>query len=192
MKRIIKFTIAMLPAAMLLVGCGTTGEATDEDQQAAAAAAAAEAQRAKEAEAAAAAAETATAEPMQTAEPQKMDPFEDPNNMLSVRVVFFDFDSSAIRDDALAVIKAHSDYLAENSSVNFTLEGHTDERGTREYNLALGERRADAVRRMMIANGVSPSQIRVVSYGEERPAVMGHDEDAWSQNRRAEIVYANR
>ena len=69
------------------------------------------------------------------------------------------------------------------------MEGHADERGTREYNLALGERRADAVRRVLLANGVAASQIKVVSYGEERPAALGHNEDAWALNRRAELVY---
>ena len=122
----------------------------------------------------------------------KLDPFEDPDNLLSKRVVYFDFDSSTVKEDALPIIRAHADYLAANSQVHFTLEGHTDERGTREYNLALGERRADAVRRLLIANGVSPSQVKVVSYGEERPAVLGHDESAWRMNRRAEFVYANR
>jgi peptidoglycan-associated lipoprotein len=125
-------------------------------------------------------------------QPQEVDPFSDPNNLLSKTVVYFDFDSSSIRNDALPIVKAHADYLADNSNVSFTLEGHADERGTREYNLALGERRADAVRRLLVANGVSPAQIKVVSYGEERPAVLGHDEDAWAMNRRAEFVYSNR
>ncbi len=194
MKKVItKITLAAVPAIflllMLLAGCGTTGEV--EDQASAETSASATTETSDSAAASAASDQTASAQPMES-QMQQMDPFEDPNNLLSHRVVYFDFDSSSIRDDALPVIRAHADYLASNSQVSFTLEGHADERGTREYNLALGERRADAVRRMLIANGVSPAQVRVVSYGEERPAVLGHDESAWSMNRRAELVYANR
>jgi peptidoglycan-associated lipoprotein len=193
MKVITRMTLATVPAVflllMLLAGCGTTGEVED---QASAETSASAATETSDASASAADDQMASAQPMEPQTQQQMDPFEDPNNLLSQRVVYFDFDSSAIRDDALPVIRAHADYLASNSQVNFTLEGHADERGTREYNLALGERRADAVRRLLIANGVSPAQVRVVSYGEERPAVLGHDESAWSMNRRAELVYANR
>jgi peptidoglycan-associated lipoprotein len=193
MKVNTKMTRATVPAIFLLLlilaGCGTTGEV--EDQASAQTSASASTDTADSASASAASDQSASAQPMES-ESRQMDPFEDPNNLLSQRVVYFEFDSSAIRDDAIPVIRAHADYLASNSQVNFTLEGHADERGTREYNLALGERRADAVRRMLIANGVSPAQVRVVSYGEERPAVLGHDESAWSMNRRAELIYANR
>jgi peptidoglycan-associated lipoprotein len=192
-QAISKMTLATTPAVFLLIvmlaGCGTTGEA--EDQASAETSASASTQASDSASASAADEQMASAQAMES-ESRQLDPFEDPNNLLSQRVVYFDFDSSAIRDDALPMIQAHANYLASNANVNFTLEGHADERGTREYNLALGERRADAVRRMLIANGVSPAQVRVVSYGEERPAVLGHDESAWSMNRRAEIVYANR
>ena len=143
-----------------------------------------------------AAEETMPAEPVKEevveVAPKPVDPLDDPNSMLSQRIVYFDFDSSTVREDALPIIKAHADYLASNSGVNITLEGHCDERGTREYNIALGERRADAVRRLLIANGVSSNQIRPISYGEERPAMLGHNESAWSANRRAEFTYANR
>jgi peptidoglycan-associated lipoprotein len=172
---------------LLLAGCGTTGEV--QDQQTAQTQGTA-AQTGDSASASAASGQDASAQPMESQKP--VDPFEDPNNLLSKRVIYFDFDSSAVKEDELPIIRAHADYLAANSQVHFTLEGHTDERGTREYNLALGERRADAVRRLLIANGVSPSQVKVVSYGEERPAVLGHDESAWRMNRRAEFVYSNR
>lgn len=192
MKVTTKMTLATVPAIFLLIsmlaGCGTTGEV--EDQASAQTSASASTESPDSAAASAAENQMASAKPMEPAKP--MDPFKDPNNLLSKRVVYFDFDSSTIRDDALPIIQAHANYLASNSQVTFTLEGHADERGTREYNLALGERRADAVRRLLIANGVSPAQVRVVSYGEERPAVLGHDESAWSMNRRAELVYANR
>lgn len=192
MKVTTKKTLATVPAVFLLIlilaGCGTTGEVED---QASAETSASATTEASDASASAASDQSASAQAMES-QMREVDPFEDPNNLLSQRVVYFDFDSSSIRDDALPVIRAHADYLATNSQVSFTLEGHADERGTREYNLALGERRADAVRRMLIANGVSPAQVRVVSYGEERPAVLGHDESAWGMNRRAELVYANR
>lgn len=120
-------------------------------------------------------------------EPVEVDPLE--QGLLSQRIVYFDFDSAEIRSDSSEMIRAHANYLSSNSSKIFTLEGHTDERGTREYNIALGEQRADAVRRMLLANGVADSQIQVISYGEERPAQLGHMEDAWSANRRAVFAY---
>jgi len=122
-------------------------------------------------------------------EPMNMDPLSDPNSMLSQRIIYFDYDSYSIRGDSLDIIRAHADYLAQDNSRIFTLEGHADERGSREYNIALGERRADAVRRMLLTNGVADSQIQVISYGEERPAQLGHMTDAWSANRRAVFAY---
>lgn len=114
---------------------------------------------------------------------------DDPQSPLSVRVIYFEYDSSDIRPEYRQTIEAHAAYLAANPSTNITLEGHADERGSREYNLALGERRADSVKRQMNLLGASINQIRTVSYGEERPAIEGHDETAWSENRRVEIIY---
>ncbi|MEJ2554427.1 MAG: peptidoglycan-associated lipoprotein Pal [Gammaproteobacteria bacterium] len=111
------------------------------------------------------------------------------SGLLSKKVVYFDFDSSTVHDDDRAIIQAHADYLAKHPDVKVTLEGNTDERGSREYNIGLGERRAKAVAEMMKLMGVSADQISTVSYGEERPAALGHDEAAWSLNRRVEIVY---
>lgn len=105
------------------------------------------------------------------------------------RTVYFDFDSDAVRADSLPVIEAHARFLTGNPRTVITLEGHADERGTREYNIGLGDRRAGAVRQRLIAFGVSPSQLQTVSYGEERPAVMGSDEYSYSLNRRVEFVY---
>ncbi|MFO1352352.1 MAG: OmpA family protein [Gammaproteobacteria bacterium] len=87
------------------------------------------------------------------------------------------------------VIESNARYLASNPSLTATLEGHADERGTREYNIGLGDRRGEAVRRLMLAQGVSPRQLNVVSYGEERPAATGHDEASYGLNRRVEIAY---
>ena len=105
------------------------------------------------------------------------------------RTFYFDYDRSVISADDLAVLEMHASYLRDNPDRSVVVEGHCDERGTREYNLALGERRSDAVRSFLTSAGVSPRQIENVSYGEERPGVTGHDESAWSRSRRAEVVY---
>ncbi len=113
----------------------------------------------------------------------------DPNSPLSVRVIYFDYDSSNVREDFQSVVEAHATYLAAHPETMITLEGHADERGSREYNLALGERRALALRRQLVLLGATAGQIRTVSYGEERPVAEGHDEQSYALNRRAEIVY---
>jgi len=108
---------------------------------------------------------------------------------LAKRTVYFDFDSSEIKGEGTDIVAAHAKYLASNPGTRVRLEGHTDERGSREYNIGLGERRAQSVRRALLLQGASDTQISTVSYGEERPAVAGHDEAAWAKNRRVEIVY---
>ncbi|MCU7916731.1 MAG: peptidoglycan-associated lipoprotein Pal [Candidatus Thiodiazotropha sp. (ex Epidulcina cf. delphinae)] len=117
------------------------------------------------------------------------DPLENPNSLLATRVIYFDFDQSTVRSDYLDVIQAHADYLAANPQVVVRLEGHADEKGTREYNLGLGENRANAVRNLMLAQGVSDNQLVVVSYGEERPAAFEHNDESWALNRRVELIY---
>ena len=107
------------------------------------------------------------------------------------RVIYFDFDNSDIRTEYVDVIAAHGRFLAGNATVRVRLEGHSDERGSREYNIGLAERRAQTVRRALLLQGVQESQVATVSYGEERPAAAGSDENAWSKNRRVEIVYIN-
>jgi peptidoglycan-associated lipoprotein len=102
--------------------------------------------------------------------------------------VFFDYDSSALDSQGQAVLGAQSAWLSQNANTNVTIEGHCDERGTREYNIALGERRAYAAKKFLVSQGVSPNRISTVSYGKERPAVVGSDEDSWAQNRRAVTV----
>lgn len=113
----------------------------------------------------------------------------DPNSLLSKRVVYFDYDMATIRSEFREMLALHGRYLSENPSARMTLEGHADERGSREYNLALGEKRGNAVANLLRAAGASADQINVVSYGEERPEAMCSDESCWSQNRRAVIVY---
>jgi peptidoglycan-associated lipoprotein len=119
-------------------------------------------------------------------------PLDDPNSLLAKRTVYFDFDESVILDQDRPILEAHAQYLSQNPGASVTLEGHTDERGTREYNLALGERRAIAVRQFTSLLGASGQQLRTISYGEERPAASGHNEEAWAQNRRVEIIYRSK
>ena len=110
---------------------------------------------------------------------------------LQNRTIYFDFDSSEIKSDYTELVAAHARYLVANPTKRVRLEGNTDERGSREYNIGLGERRAQAVRQALMLQGVADMQITTVSYGEERPAVTGHSEAAWSKNRRVDIVYLN-
>jgi peptidoglycan-associated lipoprotein len=118
-----------------------------------------------------------------------MSSLDDPTSLLSVRIIYFEYDSSDVKSEDRTTVEAHTAYLVENPDTIITLEGHADERGSREYNLALGERRALTVKRQMTLIGASPDQIRTVSYGEERPTIDDHDDYSWSQNRRVEIIY---
>ncbi|MEA3412061.1 MAG: peptidoglycan-associated lipoprotein Pal [Pseudomonadota bacterium] len=117
---------------------------------------------------------------------------DDPDSIVAVRVVYFDYDSSELTESSREVLIAHGKLLANNTQQKVRLEGHTDERGSREYNLGLGERRAWSVSQMLMAEGVGGDQLEVVSYGEETPADYGHDDRAYQQNRRVEIVYLGR
>jgi peptidoglycan-associated lipoprotein len=114
---------------------------------------------------------------------------EDPNSPLYNKTIYFDYDQSTIRSDYIETLSAHAAYLIGSPSTVVLIEGHGDERGSREYNIALGERRANAIRNFLEAEGVSPSQINTISYGEERPAVYGNDEASWAENRRGVLVY---
>ncbi len=105
------------------------------------------------------------------------------------RTIYFDFDTATIKDEFRPVLEAHAKFLANNASISVKLEGNADERGTPEYNIALGEERAKAVAEIFRTFGVSDSQMEVISYGEERPVDPGHNEEAWAKNRRVEIVY---
>jgi peptidoglycan-associated lipoprotein len=126
---------------------------------------------------------------MSDEERYSMKALNDPNSPLSIRTVYFAFDSSDITSESNDVLVEHARFLSLNPGVKVTLEGHADERGTRGYNLALGEGRAQAVAELFTAQGASMSQLEVVSYGEERPVAQEHDEAAWQLNRRVEILY---
>src|SRR5476649_2123492 len=114
----------------------------------------------------------------------------DPKSALSKRSVYFDYDSNAVKDEYKGLVQAHSRYLAEKRDSRIRIEGNCDERGSREYNLALGQRRAESVKKVMTVLGVPDTRIETVSYGEEKPVAPGNDESAWSQNGRADIKYA--
>jgi peptidoglycan-associated lipoprotein len=113
----------------------------------------------------------------------------DASGQTLARVFYFEYDRAVLRPDALTALEGHAAYLRNHPERRVAVEGHCDERGTREYNLALGERRGEAVRTFLVSSGVSRSQVDVVSYGEERPADPGHSESAWAANRRAEMIY---
>lgn len=115
--------------------------------------------------------------------------FSDPNNPLSKSTIYFMLDSSQVQTDFVPVIAAHAQYLVAHPSQRVVMQGHGDERGTREYNIALGEQRAKSVANMMKVQGVNDGQLDVVSYGEEKPASFGHDEASWELNRRVELIY---
>jgi peptidoglycan-associated lipoprotein len=118
-----------------------------------------------------------------------VDALNDPSSVLAKRSVYFDFDKSMIKTEFQPLIEAHGRYLVEHSARQIRIEGNCDERGGREYNLALGQRRADAVRERMELVGVQAARIETISFGKEKPKALGHDETAWVENRRADMVY---
>jgi len=119
-----------------------------------------------------------------------VNPLRDPSSPLSKRAVYFDFDSFVVKDEYKPTIEAHAKYLQQNRGARMTIQGNTDERGSREYNIALGQKRADSVKRMMTLLGAQEQQIETVSFGKEKPRSQGHDESSWAENRRDDMVYA--
>lgn len=130
--------------------------------------------------------DTRTVAPVTTA---ATDPLDDPKGILAKRSIYFDYDSFIVKDEFTPVVEAHAKYLSSNTGRKIVIQGNTDERGGREYNLALGQKRAEAVRRSLNLLGVSDTQIEAVSFGEEKPKANGSDEASWAENRRADIVY---
>ena len=116
-------------------------------------------------------------------------PLKDPGSILSKRSVYFDFDSTSVKDEFKPLVSAHAKYLNDNRGRRVVIQGNTDERGSREYNLALGQRRSDSVKKMMLLLGVGDKQIETVSFGEEKPRATGSDEGSYAENRRSDIVY---
>ena len=117
------------------------------------------------------------------------DPLNDPKGILAKRSIYFDYDSFIVKDEFKPVVEAHAKYLSANKGRKIIIQGNTDERGGREYNLALGQKRAEAVRKSLSLLGVSDAQIEAVSFGKEKPKAQGSDEAAWAENRRADIAY---
>ena len=116
-------------------------------------------------------------------------PLNDPASILSKRAVFYDYDSFVVKDEFKPLVEAHGKYLRDNKSARVIIQGNTDERGGREYNLALGHKRAESVKKMLTILGVQESQMETVSFGKEKPRNPGSDEAAWAENRRSDIVY---
>jgi peptidoglycan-associated lipoprotein len=127
--------------------------------------------------------------PLVPPQQQAVNPLKDPSNVLSKRSVFYDYDSFEVKPEYKTLVEAHGNYLTSNPKAKVFLQGNTDERGSREYNLALGQKRADSVRKMMSLMGAKPEQMESVSFGEEKPRAECHEESCWSQNRRTDIVY---
>jgi peptidoglycan-associated lipoprotein len=118
-----------------------------------------------------------------------MEKLEQTEGALSNRTIYFEFDSAKLTSESIAILEEHGNFIAGNGEVSVRLEGHADERGSREYNIALGDRRAQSVRRVLLFQGASSDQVETVSYGEEQPAVTGHDDESWGMNRRVELIY---
>jgi peptidoglycan-associated lipoprotein len=128
--------------------------------------------------------------PTTAPKPVALNPLKDPNNILSKRAVYFDFDSDRIRDEFRPVIQAHAKYLADNAGAKMLIQGNCDERGSREYNIALGQRRAEALKRVLVLMGARDGQIEPVSLGEEKPRCTEHTETCWAQNRRGDMLHS--
>jgi len=180
MRAIARLTAASLTAAslaMVLAGCTTTPE----EQKPAAVETRAPAKP-----------EVQPVKPAPSVEARRVDPaaaLKDPNNILSKRSVYFDFDKYDIKDEYKGLVEAHAKYLRDNSGAKMLVQGNADERGSREYNLGLGQRRADSVKRALILLGGKESQIESVSLGEEKPVCTEHAEGCWAKNRRDDMLY---
>jgi peptidoglycan-associated lipoprotein len=171
-----KLLISVFVYAFVLTGCSTTGDSKSGDG-------------AQVEDRTDAGAEGPSTTGLPGAGAFQGDPLDNPASPLSTRIIYFEYDSSEIKPEFQDIILAHGQYLAEHQEKSVTLEGHTDERGSREYNIGLGERRAQSVRRLLLFQGAADRQVQVVSYGEENPVAEGHDESSYSQNRRVEFIY---
>ncbi|GLR72069.1 peptidoglycan-associated lipoprotein Pal [Agaribacter marinus] len=182
----LKSLLIVLPTLTLMACANSDGEEQSADTNAAAEAAAAADAAKKAEEAEKARAEAAAADKLRKAKDLMA---KEKAALEAQQTVYFDFDRSTIKAEFQSVLKKHADFLVKNSSQKIVIEGHTDSRGTPDYNIALGERRAKAVETFFLNAGVRSSQMSVVSYGEEKPAVMGASEYAFAQNRRGVVVY---
>jgi len=188
-----KNALALIFSASILAGCASTDTTEDADTNANADAngvAVTDQAGGAEAYGQGDGANVATSElEAQKAEAKRLAKEKEAGALREIRTFYFDFDKSSVKPESRTVLMAHAAFLAANPNVNVTLEGHSDERGTKEYNLALGERRGQSVERFLVVNGVARTQLEVVSFGEEKPATAGHDESSWAKNRRVMIQY---
>lgn len=177
MRPLTKFTV-ILSAAMMLAACGSAVRLDD---------------KAKVEERTGSVPGTATPDARTvspvTTTPGAIDPLNDPKGVLAKRSIYFDYDSFIVKDEFRPVIEAHAKYLTSNKGRRIVIQGNTDDRGGREYNLALGQKRAEAVRKALALLGVADSQMEAISFGKEKPKATGSDESAWAENRRSDIVY---
>ena len=172
--------------ALSLTACGTTGQqATVEDRTEPPAAEPTPAPPAPSAES------TGVSDAQVASSALPTDPRKDPDSPLAKRSVYFDYDSYVVKDEYRTMLEAHAAYLMANNDARMILQGNADERGSREYNLALGQKRAEAVRKALAVMGVNNSQLEAISFGEEKPRATGSTEDAYAENRRADVVYGD-
>jgi len=176
----VKHGLALVLATTVLVGCETTS--TSED-------ATTEPTAEQNAQSSGVAGDDQLTEQQLAEQKSQQQAEKEQSAMRQVKTFYFDLDQSTIKAEFRAPLAAHASYLVQNPSAKIVLEGHCDERGTKEYNIALGERRGNAVGQFLKVNGVSDAQIEVVSFGEERPAVLGSNDEAWSKNRRVVLQY---
>lgn len=185
MKRTTKILLAGLTAA-LLSACGSNVKLEDTQQTAAPVESRTTGQAGSGADATG-----AGARGVQQVTLGDKDPLNDPASPLARRSIYFDFDSFAIRDEYRGTIDAHARYLGSNQGRRVLIQGNTDERGSREYNLALGQKRAEAVRRALSVMGVDNARLEAISFGEEKPRATGNTEAAYAENRRTDLVYGD-
>jgi len=164
----------LLSSALALTACGSSVKLDD---------------NAKIEERSGTAPNTADSRAISTVTTGSPDPLNDPKGILAKRSVYFDYDSYIVKDEFKPVVEAHAKYLNAHKGRKIVIQGNTDDRGGREYNLALGQKRAEAVRKAMSLLGVSDSQMEAVSFGKEKPKATGSDEAAWAENRRADLAY---
>lgn len=172
--RPITTTALILSSALLLAACGSSVKLDDKP---------------KVEERAVTAPPTADSRSVSPVDTGSTDPLNDPKGILAKRSIYFDFDSYIVKDEFKPVVEAHAKYLGANKGRKIIIQGNTDERGGSEYNLALGQKRAEAVRKSLSLLGVPEGQMEAVSLGKEKPKATGSDEAAWAENRRADIVY---
>lgn len=172
---LIKTVLLSVPAILVVTACSTSPKLAAEQPSPATASAANG---------------VANARSVATVNAPAMDALDDPKGLLARRSVYFDYDSYVVRPDADPVLSAHSNYLSHNGARTIIIQGNTDERGGSEYNLALGQKRAEAVRKSLALLGVPNARMEAVSFGKEKPKATGSDESAWAENRRDDIVYS--